>query len=234
MIELPGVSLTHRVRPAGEGANPPGVRPPLLVLLHGVRSHEGSVHAIADAMDPRFVVVSLRSPLTLAPGQFGWFTVQFIAGRPVIDEAQARAAWTRVPHVIDELLAATGADPARVYLGGFSQGGIIALATLLTAPERLAGAVVMSGRLLGEVLPHAASAERLAGKPLLWVHGTDDSVLGIAYLHDAQAKLAPYPLAFTAREFPMGHSIGEAARGAVAAWLTARLDAPPDATLRAP
>lgn len=222
---LEGVPLAHRVRPPAPGANPPGVRPPLLVLLHGVRSHEGAVHPLSEAFDPRLWVVSVRSPLTLSPGQFGWFTVEFTMDGPKINEPEARAAWTRVPELLAQVVAATGADPARVYLGGFSQGGIVSLATLLTAPEAVAGVVVMSGRLLPEVLPHAVAPARLAGKPVLWVHGTEDAVLPIGYQQDGVATLQRWPLAIEARQFAMPHTVAPPARDAVASWLTARLDA---------
>lgn len=222
---MSAISLVHLVRPAAAGTNTPLERPPVLILLHGVRSSEAAMHTLAPSFDPRFVVVSLRSPLTVGPGQYAWFTVQFTPDGPVINAVQARAAWERVPSVIDEVVAATGADPARVYLGGFSQGGIVTLATLLTAPERIAGALVMSGRLLPEVLPHVVAPERLREKPLLWVHGTRDDVLGIEYLRAARAKLRMLPLSFSAQEFDMGHVVGSESLTAANAWLAARLDA---------
>ncbi len=220
-----GISLPHLVRPPAPGANAPGVKPPLLILLHGVRSNEQSIGSLATSLDPRFVIVSLRSPLTLGPGQYAWFTVQFTMDGPVIDARQAQAAWTRVPELIDEAVTEHGADPARVYVGGFSQGGIVALATLLTAPEKVAGAVVMSGRLLPEVLPFVVSPQRLAAKPLLWVHGTADEVLGIDYLRSAVPTLMALRLALTTREFAMGHSVTAESLGAVHAWLGTQLDA---------
>lgn len=217
------ISLEHLVRPATPGANAPGVKPPLLVLMHGVRSNERAMAALASSLDPRFIVLSVRSPLTLGPDQYAWFTVRFTAGVPVIDAQQAEAGWRRIPDVIDEAVGALGADAARVYLGGFSQGGIMTLATLLTAPEKVAGAVVMSGRLLPEVMPHVVSPERLKAKPLFWVHGTADTVLGIDYLRSGTRTLGALPLAFTSREFEMGHVVSAESLAAVSGWLTAQL-----------
>ena len=221
---MSGISLEHLVRPPTPGANAPGVKPPLLILLHGVRSNERSMASLASSLDPRLIVLSVRSPLTLGPDQYAWFTVRFTAGVPVIDAQQAQAGWMRVPEVIDEAVAAFGADPTRVYLGGFSQGGIMTLATLLTVPEKLAGAVVMSGRLLPEVMPHVVSPERLTGKPLFWVHGTADEMLGVEYLRSATPALTALPLAFTSREFDMGHSVTPESLVAVSGWLSAQLD----------
>ena len=218
------LSLVHEARPAASGNGADGERPPLLLLLHGVGANERQMAQIAPAFDPRFVVVSVRSPLTIGPNAFAWFHVTFTAQGPVIVAEEAEAGWTLLSRFIDEAVVAYGADPARVFLAGFSQGGIMALATLLTAPEKVAGAVSMSGRLLPEVLPHAAAHEALREKPVLIVHGTDDEKLGIHLARWAREQLERFPLALTYRELPMGHTITEESLAIVSAWLTASLD----------
>ncbi|AHG88359.1 phospholipase/Carboxylesterase [Gemmatirosa kalamazoonensis] len=218
------LSLAHVVREPAPGANPPGTRAPLLLLLHGVGSHEGSMAALAPAFDPRFLVVSARSPIVLGPRAFAFFHVTFTPQGNVIDRDEAAAGWAHVARFVDEAVAAYGADPSRVYVAGFSQGGIMALAALLTAPERIAGAVAMSGRLLPEVLPHAAPADALRDKPVLVVHGTDDEKLGIHLARSARDTLSRFPLALTYRELAMGHRVTQESLDVVSAWLTARLD----------
>jgi phospholipase/carboxylesterase len=148
---------------------------------------------------------------------------------PVIDRAEAEAGWAHVARFVDEAVAAYGADPARVYVGGFSQGGIMALAALLTAPERIAGAVVMSGRLLPEVLPHAAPPDALRGRHALVVHGTADEKLGVHLARWAREQLARFPIALDYRELPMAHAVTPESVALVAGWLTERLDARPAA-----
>ena len=100
----------------------------------------------------------------------------------------------------------------------------MSLAALLTAPDLVAGAVCMSGRLLPEVLPHAASRDRLADKPALIVHGTADNRLGIEYARKAKATLEGLGIAVTYREFPMGHEITPHSLAFATTWLKARLD----------
>ena len=222
---MQALSLTHVVRPLEQGANPDGTRPPLLLLLHGVGANEQQMVSLAPAFDPRFLVISVRSPLVLGPNAFGWFHVTFTPQGPVIVEDEAAAGWSLIAHFIDEAVAAYGADPARVFVGGFSQGGIMALAALLTAPERIAGAVAMSGRLLPEVLPHAASPDLLQGKPVLIVHGLSDEKLGIHLARWAREQLACFPLDLTYRELPMGHGITQESLDLVTGWLAVQLDA---------
>lgn len=217
------LSLVHVVRPP---TIPPtaGERAPLLILLHGVGANERQMATLAPGFDPRFIVVSARSPIVLGPNAYGWFHVTFTQQGPVIVEEEARAGWNSLARFRDEAVAAYGADPARVFVGGFSQGGIMSLAALLASPGRFAGAVSMSGRLLPEVLPHAASAEELGDSPVLIVHGEHDQKLPIDLARWARAQLEGLPLALTYRELPMGHEITQDSLGVVSDWLSARLD----------
>jgi phospholipase/carboxylesterase len=179
--------------------------------------------ALAGEFDPRFIVISARSPIELGQYAFGWFHARFTPQGPQIDAAEAEAAWKHVARFIDELVAEYDADPARVFIAGFSQGGIMALATMLTAPEKLAGVVCMSGRLLPEVLPHVVSPDRLRGKPVLIVHGTRDERLGLEYAHSARSTLGQFPLEIDYREFDMPHTTIDESVAFVSAWLTARI-----------
>lgn len=214
-------SLVHLVR----RPSAPSQHPPLLILLHGVGANERGMGALAPSFDPRFVVVSARSPIALGPGAFAWFHVTFTPNGPVIDAAEAAAGWARLAAFVDECVAVYDADPARVYLAGFSQGGIIALATLLTSPDRIAGAVSMSGRVLPEVLPHAGPTVTLVGKPALVLHGVRDDKLPVAFARNARERLTALGLTVGYRELDMGHEITQESLNEATSWLTARLDA---------
>ena len=217
------VSLVHTVRPPADGANAPGERPPLLVLLHGVGANERQMAQLAPAFDPRFIVVSARSPLTLGPDSFAWFHVTFTPQGPVLVTEELEAGWALLARFIDEAVAEYDADPARVYVAGFSQGAIMALALSLTSPEKVAGVVAMSGRLPPEVLAHAAPPERLAGKSALIVHGATDDKLGVHLARAAREQLERLPIALTYLELGMGHTITKESLTAVADWLAASI-----------
>lgn len=223
MIRQP-LSLVHELRPPAPRALAAGMRPPLLVLMHGIGGNERHGAALAPAFDPRFVVVSVRSPIALGPNAFAWFNLRFTPQGPVIVAAEAEAGWHAVVAFAREATAAYGADPARVFVGGFSQGGIMALAALLVSPKTFAGAVCMSGRLLPEVLPHV-DRHLVAAKPVLVVHGEHDRTLGIHMARTAKAQLADLRVALTYRELPIGHEITPPELADVSAWLTAQLGA---------
>jgi phospholipase/carboxylesterase len=216
------LSLIHRRREATRP--PPGDRPPLLILLHGVGSNELSMAALAGSFDPRFVVLSVRSPIELASFSYGWFHVRFTPTGSVINAEEAEAGWKHLGSFIDEAVVEYTADPAQVYIAGFSQGGIMALAAMLTVPRKLAAVVCMSGRLLPEVVPHAASNDELFEKPVLIVHGTRDERLRVDYGRGAFESLKQFPLALDYREFDMPHTTTDESIAFVSGWLSGLLD----------
>jgi phospholipase/carboxylesterase len=94
----------------------------------------------------------------------------------------------------------------------------------LTEPERIAGTVLMSGRVPEEIRPLIAPADRLVGKPFLVVHGTADTVLPIRNGRASRDILATLPVELTYQEYAMGHEVSAQSLADVTAWLTARLD----------
>ena len=216
------LSLVHRVRQPGlaTGAD---ARPPLLLLLHGVGSNELAMASLAGSFDPRFVVISARAPDELEPFAFGWLHEVLTRGGLVVDPAEAAAASATITRFLDEAIEAYRADAKRVFVAGFSQGGIVALATMLTSPEKVAGVVCMSGRLPPEILPGIAPRERLHGKQVLIVHGRSDETLVVAYGRAASETLRALAMAVEHAEFDMGHTTTDESLLRVSAWLTARL-----------
>jgi phospholipase/carboxylesterase len=215
----PHLSLTHLVR-RPRAAD----RPPLLVLLHGYGSNEQDLLGLAPYLDPRLLIVSPRAPHTLMPGGYAWFSLDFTPEGIGVERQQAEASRALVADFVAEAVTAYAADPARVFLGGFSQGGMLTAAVVLTRPELLAGALLLSGMAQRELLPALAPHEQLAGKPILVQHGIYDQVLPVELARAGRDLLAGLPVALTYREYPMAHEISAVSLGDMAAWLAARLD----------
>ena len=199
----------------------------MLLLLHGVGSNEHDLVQLAPYLDPRFFVVSARAPITLAPGMYAWFEVQLDPVRPIINPQQAEFSRQKLLTFIDEAIETYRIDPLRVYLMGFSQGAIMSFSVGLTHPEKIAGIVAMSGRVLPEIVPHIAAPEALRDLPIFVAHGTEDQVLLIHHGRAARELLQRLPVALTYREYPMGHQISDQSLADIAGWLAQRLDEPP-------
>ena len=214
-------SLFHVVRePSGDSREPA----PVLILLHGVGSNEQDLMSLAPALDPRFLIISVRAPITLQHGSYAWYHVEFTPTGHVINAAEAEASRVRILKFIDEVLKSYNVDASRVFLMGFSQGCIMSLAAALTSPATFAGIVGMSGRLLPDILAKSAPPGELRGLPILVVHGTLDRVLGIEFGRQIRDALQTLPVDFTYREYTMDHHVSEESFSDIGRWLGERLD----------
>jgi lysophospholipase II len=101
-----------------------------------------------------------------------------------------------------------GIPKNRIVVGGFSQGGAIAMLTAYMDPERFAGCVALSGwlTLKGELNVSDAAKET----PLFWGHGSyDDKVLFVQQAHGIKILQDKGVSSILHESYPMGHSSDE-------------------------
>lgn len=201
MLDLP-LSYLHRPADAARAA------PWLLVLMHGVGSHEEDLFGLAPHVPAQFHVISLRAPYVMGPGAYGWFEFSFNrVGDRIINEPQEAASRATVAKTVASAAQQLGISPERVVVGGFSQGGIMSLSLLLTQPALLKGAMVMHSRLLTQVMPLVAAPEALKGKQLWVSHGTHDQVIPLASAHAIRELVETLPIELSYSEYPSAHEL---------------------------
>ena len=214
MLELP---LTFLQRPAASTVP----KPWLLVLMHGVGSNEHDLFALTPQIPDQFHVLCLRAPRRMAPGSFAWFDFSVEpGGARTINEQQEAASRILVGQAIEDASRQLSIPPERVVVGGFSQGGIMALSMLLTRPELMTAALVWHGRLLPEVLPLAAAHDALHGRRLWVSHGSHDNVISPTHGQAIAHHLAKTPVTVSYHEFPSAHEIRPSELAQTVAWLT--------------
>ncbi len=210
-----------------ESRRPPATgKPPLLVMLHGIGADENDLFPLAGEIDQRFKVVSLRAPYDYHTGH-AWFRIDFGPGgvlKP--DVAQARATLGDLVRWLAAAPDRLRVDPQRVYLLGFSQGAMMSIGVLRTAPERVAGVVALSGLGDESIFEVQAPRDAIARVPLLVAHGTMDDVLPIENGRRTRDLFQGLSRDFTYREFPIRHGIDHEELSVVEQWLSAHLDAP--------
>ena len=213
MLHLP---LTFLQRPAA--ATTP--RPWLLVLMHGVGSNEQDLFSLAPQIPDRFHVLSLRAPFRMGPGSHAWFDFSIEPnGERTINEEQESQSRALVAQAVESAAEQLGIPPERVVVGGFSQGGIMALSLLLTQPALMQAAMVWHGRLLAQVAPQAAPPDALRGKQMWLSHGTHDNVIPLAHAQAIAHHMAPLPVTLAYHEFPGAHEIRPSELAATVTWL---------------
>ncbi len=192
-----------------------------LVVLHGYEDPPGRRRVVAPD-DPDWDLLEPRGPLELAGGP-AWFATD--DDGPV--EAQLLASVRQVRAVVG---AATSADVARhAVLGGFSQGGAVALAAALASgtestgstPTLLVGHVFcVNGWLpFAPALAYDPEALVAAGTRVLVVASTDDEVVLVQQGRSAARWLERGGVDVTYVERAGDHAVGVDALATVSRWL---------------
>lgn len=181
----PVTGLTYRVRPGAAGQG----KSPCLVLLHGVGANEAGFIDLARQLDPRVTVVLARGPVALSQSQFAWFQVNFTANGPAINPVQAEQARIQLIDFIGQLRSLLDVDPKRIWIAGFSQGGIMSASIALTSPASVGAFGILSGRILTEIDP--LIPDNVATYPIegLVMHGRIDPALPFSHAEASVRRL---------------------------------------------
>jgi phospholipase/carboxylesterase len=210
--------LHYLERPAASGLT----KPWLLVLMHGVGSNEADLFGLAPYVPPQCHVLSLRAPFTVGPQAYAWFEFDVLpGGQRRINASQELESRALLATQVPQHAARLGVPPERVILGGFSQGGIMALSLLLTQPQLLRAAMVMHSRLLPEIEGQIVTPEKLQSKHLWLSHGLQDAVIPLANAKAIAQRAQAWPLELRYAEFPGGHEISQAELVQAMAWVNA-------------
>ncbi len=201
-------------------------RPPLIVLLHGAGADERDMIGLWARLPASFVVVSPRAPFGDAAHGYRWY-------RQATGEADRAVSRKVIDLVVDDMVRRFDLDPTRVFVAGFSQGGVMVYEVALREPGRFRGAAVLSGSLFAsEKRALSAKTDRSHEAFFVGHGGADDRIpLGAATAARRELTTLGVPTAFHA--YPgMGHATGEAEVKDLGAWLGARLAGEPPAASR--
>lgn len=142
----------------------------LLVVMHGIGSHEGDLFGLAPHLPPELTIASLRAPLPYGGG-FAWFEFSPVDSddHELIDRSAASVlGW----------LDGLERHYDRVHLLGFSQGGAMAVQLARLAPERFSSIAHLASFVhAGELPGDAVLAAREPRIPLLTTIGDLDDVI---------------------------------------------------------
>jgi len=194
-------------------------------MLHGYGANEYDLIGMADALDSRFTVISVRAPLSLGNGSYAWFPLAFTdEGIKVLDTKAAIQSRALILKFLDEVIAHYPINPKQIVLMGFSQGSSMAYSIALTEPHRLMGMVAMSGRLPDERLLKLAPAEHLKQFPIFVSHGLYDEILPIHNGRESEQRLRELQFNVTYKEYPMAHQVSAECLADISKWLTEQLN----------
>jgi len=213
---LPGVEIDAQGEPAGT-----------VVWMHGLGASGHDFEPIVPLLGlPNVRFVFPHAPargVTINGGLImpAWYDILALGTAGGEDADDVRESAAMIEALIDRE-AARGVPAGRLVLAGFSQGGAMALFVGTRHAKPLAGIMVLSGY---EVLARTREAETSAANrttPLLFVHGTQDPMVGIARARAAFTAYAEGRAEAQWHQFAMGHEVCPAEIAIIRGWLAAR------------
>ncbi len=179
------IQTSHITNPKGnwQGIKKPAEQSAIggIILLHGLGA---SADDFADGLSMLplpdkerisfFVPQAPIQPVTLNGGMKmpAWFDIMALEdAQPQEDKLGLERSLKLIRQLVDELIA-DGVPENKIIVGGFSQGGALAMYSLFNETKRFAGAFSWSGYLpRGEAIPDNG------GTPVLLTHGTLDPII---------------------------------------------------------
>jgi phospholipase/carboxylesterase len=202
-----------------------------IIWLHGLGADSRDFEQLPQMLNlPRQLPIRFilpdapHRPITLNGGMVmrGWYD---LTGMEIVKQEDA-SGLDESAGIVESLVArecARGVPRSHVVVGGFSQGGAVALHYGLHCEEALAGIVglstylPLSGQLAQRVHPNTLST------PIFLAHGLFDPVLALPLGEASRQVLQDNGCDVTWHTYPMPHSVAPEEMTDLSAWLSARV-----------
>lgn len=209
------INLYYDLQPASAPAAP------LLIALHGYGAFKEQIMHEAQQMAPdNFAIASLqgfhqhikepRQPGGPLRYGFGWLT-SFRSEESVAVHHQA------LFDLIDQLASEGVADPARVFLLGFSQSCALNYRFAFTHPERLRGVIGICGGIPGDW--ETSTVYRETALDVFHLTGTRDEFYPPQRVADYEKQLGTRARSVASKSYDAAHEIVPEMRTDVKQWL---------------
>lgn len=204
------------------GENPVGS----VIWLHGLG---------ADGHDFEAIVPELRLPADLAlrfvfphapvrpvtinggMAMRAWFDIKSFDTAGRADAEGVAASGQALEGLIDRELA-RGIDASKIVIAGFSQGGAVAIHTMLRTSHNLAGLLALSTYM---ALPGDSEfARSRKDLPIFMAHGNSDPVLPVSMGRASADRLIETGYAVDWHEYPMAHAVCPEEIADISLWLS--------------
>ncbi len=183
-----------------------------VIWLHGLGADGHDFESLVEMLNlPNIRFVLPHAPykkITMNNGyeMRAWYDLYGLASGTPQDAAGIQATQLEIHHLISEAID-SGVPANRIALAGFSQGGAMALHTVLRYPETLAGVIALSTYL---PLQQALATEKHQANhsiPIFMAHGDADEVINLETAQLSHQVLIDAGYEVEWHTYPMAHSV---------------------------
>ncbi len=194
---------------------------PCLILLHGRGADENDLLGLAENLDHRLLIISVRAPFPFDYG-FGYTWFEMLENfQPEINSF--KESHQKLIQFLDDVVEKYPVDHAKIFLLGFSMGTVMGYLLLLTKPESIHGLVANSGY-FSDKFKLPVELKPLNRHSIFIIHGTHDPIIPIHIGRQAKEFFSKQNVELTYKEYPMAHEISEESLNDFSKWLTQQID----------
>ncbi len=185
----------------------------LVMILHGYGANGENLIDLAHEFKHTLPEAHFISPNAVEPWEGGfpnsyqWFSLAsgFDANAMNLMANNIKKSQQTLGKLIDDQLALLKLKPENLFLIGFSQGAMMALYQAFIRPQKIAGVIAFSGRL---VLPEMFGEKTISKPDTCLIHGESDAVVPFTNFLEAKKILEEQNFPLESHAIPnLGHSI---------------------------
>lgn len=187
-----------------------------IIWLHGLGADGHDFAPIVDDLNildkvaARFIFPHAEvRPITINNGAMmrGWYDIKEMADiNQSVDIEGIQASVNAISNIIDQQIL-LGVPSENIILAGFSQGGVIAINTLLQYPHKLASGIALSCYMPAWQHFKNLSHPKNKNTPILQAHGSFDPIVPFFAGQELTKDLKENGNPVKFHNFPMGHSV---------------------------
>lgn len=202
----------------------------VVIWLHGLGASGHDFVPVVPMMrrpNTRFVFPHApQRPVTINMGYVmpAWYDIIHMDERPDREPADQVMTATKQIHALIEEQMSQGIKPEKIILGGFSQGGAMALHAGIRFPHTLGGIMVLSAYELRADTRKSEMQFCNVATPMLFCHGRGDPVVPMSRGLNAYEAYSTSERSCQWHEYPMAHEVCVEELTMIADWFRSCLD----------
>jgi phospholipase/carboxylesterase len=185
----------------------------LVIFLHGYGANGENLLDLAYEFKRILPEAHFISPNAIQPWEGGfpnayqWFSLYNLGERKSLDKISQEIIQSNktLKNFIEDQLKRFNLPWNKLFLVGFSQGAMMSIYQGLIMPEKPAGIISFSGRV---ILPESVGEKTITKPEICLIHGEVDSVLPFEHFIDAKEIFTAQNITHEAHSFPnLDHTI---------------------------
>ena len=193
----------------------------VLYFMHGYTENLSYYkNHVIDQFGDNYVTIILQAPyeVSLASGTFSWFDFDVSNTDTVFNKNHLNNSLEKILLSMDKIIKKEKISPARIFIGGFSQGGTMACKLALEHPDAVDGFIVHNTKLpnVYEIRADKIDYKTLKG---LVISGKNDKILDPINSKQITNTFLRLGASIQTTELDIGHEFPKLSRDKINDWI---------------